>query len=681
MMKGNFLFEIGVEEIPARFIPIGISQLEENFKRFFSEYRIKTENLQIFATPRRFVLMASVFPEQTPEEKLIWGPPAYVAFDEMGNPKEPAIAFAKAQGVDLESLKIKPKGKGKYVCVVLSEKGKKTEEVLPEILNKIFFSLSFPKMMRWGSLSLKFIRPVRWILAMYNDRVISFEIDDIKADRKTYGHRFLSKGPLTISKIEEFEASLEKAFVIVDQQRRKKMIVEQAEEIVKKVNGKVLWDEDLLEEVNYLVEYPTAVLGSFSQEYLTLPRELLVTVMKDHQRYFAVTDFAGKLINYFVVVSNTTSENDENIRKGAEKVIKARFEDAKFYYEEDLKKGIDNLLEATKKIVYHKKLGSLYDKSLRIMKIAEKIAKRIMPEKIQTVTVAAKYCKADLSGGVLREFPELQGVMGGYYAEYAGLPEEVATAIKEQYLPKTFSDDIPSTEAGCILSMADRIDHIASFFFLGELPTGTEDPFGLRRAANSILAILLRKNYPLSITEAVNCTEEFIDEETKRQVIVFIAQRLESYFESLSYDVNIIKTLNGFISVRPVYELKKRLSAVKEFQSKEEFESFFLAVKRVSNIIKDYEKIELKPEFFVTEEERRLYEAMLENKKELTFYMKTEQFFEALNHLNKLTPLINNFFDKVLVMEKDERIRMNRLALLQELSEILKSVADLSKLY
>ncbi len=681
MIKGNLLFEIGVEEIPARFIPTGISQLKEGFNRVFSEYRIETKDLQIFATPRRFALIASVSSGQIPEEKLIWGPPAYIAFDDKGKPKEAAIAFAKSQGVAVESLKIKSKGKGRYVCAVLSEKGRSTEEILPDILKKLFFSLSFPKMMRWGSGSLKFIRPVRWLLALYNDKLISFEIDGITTERKTYGHRFFSKAPLNITKIEDYEDILERAFVIVDHERRKTMIVKQAEEIVKNIDGKILWNKDLLEEVNYLVEYPRAVLGSFPEGYLTLPEELLITVMKDHQRYFAVTDSGEKLKNYFVVVGNTTADNDENIRKGAERVIKARFEDARFYYEEDLKKGMDNLVEATKRIVYHKELGSLYDKTLRIMNIAERIAEEILPEKKQVVITAAKYCKADLAGGVIREFPELQGIMGGYYVSHAGLSEEVAIAIKEQYLPKTFSDEIPSTDAGCILSIADRIDHIASFFFLGEIPTGTEDPFGLRRAANAIVAILLKKKYPLSISEVVNCTGGFVDEDTKKEITIFITQRVESYFEISGYDVNTIRTVYEFIPRTPLYEIKKRLDAVKDFQKTEDFESFFFAVKRVSNIIKNYEKIELKPELFVTEEEKKLYEAMLNSKKNLDSYISKEQFLEALNHLNNLTLLINKFFDRVLVMEKEERLRMNRLALLQKLAEILKSVADLSKLY
>jgi len=679
-MEMNLLFEIGVEEIPARFIPLALNQLKENSQKIFSEFRIEIEELKTYATPRRLALKAKVSEEQAEDQKLIWGPPAHVAFDEEGNPKESAYAFSKAQGVDISQLEIKPKGKGNYVCAVVREKGKKTEEVLPDLLKELFFSISFPKMMRWGMGNIKFVRPVRWILAFYKDKLIFFEIDGIKTVGVTYGHRFLFEKPIYIS-IEDYEKTLESAFVIVDHNKRKNKIVTQATELAEQVDGKVLLDEELLNEVNFLVEFPNSVLCSFPEEYLRLPEELLITVMKDHQRYFAVTDFEGKLKNYFIVVSNTKSENDENVRKGAQKVIKARFEDAKFYYEEDLKKGLDSLLNATKGIIYHEKLGSLYDKSLRILKIAEEFAQKILPEKVDLVRIASKYCKADLASGVVGEFPELQGIMGGYYAKKAQLPQEVALAIREHYLPKGFTDNLPSNEVGCLLSLADKLDHIVSFFYLGEIPTGTEDPFGLRRSANGILALLLKKKYPLSIKDCVDKVKELADEIIKEQISSFIGQRLESYFEGTGYDVNLIRTVGDFILNHPVYEIEERLQAVKIFKNKEDFESFFLAVKRVFNIIKNYEKFELKPSLLVTKEEKNLYKEIIEKKEKLNEYLIKAKFLDALNYIQSLTPVINNFFDKVLVMDRDENIKRNRLALLQELVQLLKSVADLSKLY
>lgn len=678
---GNLLFEIGVEEIPARFLTSAKEQIEQNFSKITAECRVGLHSLKVFITPRRLALIAQLSKEQESEEKLIWGPPAHVSFDEKGNPKEPAFAFAKAQGIDVNDLQIKPKGKGNYVCALLKERGKETEEILPEILKNLFFSLSFPKMMRWGDGNLRFVRPVRWFVAIYDDNIIPFEIEGIKAGDYTQGHRFLSVNPIKIDRIEDYERVLESSFVIIDQEKRKKLICEQAQRLADTINGKILWDEELLEEVTYLVEYPEAFLCSFSENYLSLPKELLITVMKDHQRYFAITDSEGKLKQYFVVVSNTKSENEVNIRKGAERVIKARFEDAKFYYEEDLKKGLERLLELTKGIIYHKNLGSLHDKALRINKIANKLGQLLSPDKLELINLASLYCKADLASGVVGEFPELQGIMGGYYAKHAGFPDEVAQAIREHYLPKGFSDELPSNEIGCIISIADKLDHLYSFFYLGEIPSGTEDPFGLRRAANGIITILFKNKYPLSIEDILEASEELAYENIKEQLLNFIIQRLESFLESLDYSPNLIKTVSDLMVTLPPFEIEKRLKAVKDFKECDNFERYFLAVKRVSNIIKNYEKILLNRSLLVAPEEEELYIKMEEVRASLKDYIKNREFFRALNYLDNLTPFINNFFDRVLVMDKDEKIKRNRLALLQELSDLLKSVADISRLY
>ncbi len=678
---GNLLFEIGVEEIPARFLPSAKEQIEQNFSKITAEYRIGLHFLKVFITPRRLALIAQLSKEQESEEKIVWGPPAHVSFDEKGAPKEPAFAFAKAQGIDVNDLQIKPKGKGNYVCALLKERGRQTEEILPEILKNLFFSLSFPKMMRWGDGNLRFVRPVRWFVAIYDDNIIPFEIEGIKAGDYTQGHRFLAVNPIKIDRIEDYERILERSFVIIDQEKRKKLICEQVQRLADTINGKILWDEELLEEVTYLVEYPEAFLCSFSESYLSLPKELLITVMKDHQRYFAITDSEGKLKEYFVVVSNTKSENEVNIRKGAERVIKARFEDAKFYYEEDLKKGLERLLELTKGIIYHKKLGSLHDKALRINKIANKLGKLLLPDKLELINLASLYCKADLASGVVGEFPELQGIMGGYYSKHAGFPNEVAQAIREHYLPKGFSDELPSNEIGCIISIADKLDHLHSFFYLGEIPSGTEDPFGLRRAANGIIAILFKNKYPLSIEDILEISEELASENIKEQLLNFIIQRLESFLESSDYSPNLIKTVSDLMAVLPPFEIEERLKAVKDFKESDNFERYFLAVKRVSNIIKNYEKMPINRSLFVAPEEEELYLKMEEVGANLKDYIKNREFFKALNYLDNLTPFINNFFDKVLVMDKDEQIKRNRLALLQELSDLLKSVADISRLY
>lgn len=678
---GKLLFELGVEEIPARFLPSGKLQFEENFKKFLSEYRVGLQSIKVFVTPRRLSLIADLFSEQESEEKLIWGPPFHIAFDESGNPKEPAFAFAKAQGVELKDLQIQKKGKGNYVCVLIKEKGKKTEEILPQILESFVQSLNFPKMMRWGYGNFRFVRPIRWILALYEGQIIPFGIEGIRAGAHTYGHRFLSKNILRIENIDDYERILEENFVIVDQDKRRAIISEQAEKLALKVDGKIFWDEELLEEVTNLVEYPQAVLCSFSENYLNLPKELLITVMKDHQRYFAITDSSNQLKSYFVVISNTKAENEDNIIRGAERVIKARFEDAKFYYEEDLKKGINRLLEFTKGIIYHDKLGSLYDKTLRIKGIANRISNFILPDKLDLIDIASKYCKADLASGVVREFPELQGIMGGYYVEASGLPKEVAIAIREHYLPKGFSNEIPSNDIGCILSLSDKLDHISSFFYLGESPSGTEDPFGLRRAANGIITILFSKHYSINIVDLVSTVSEMTNDEIRKQLVAFLTQRFESFLEQLGYEVNLIKAVNHLIPYLPLYEVEQRLRAIRNFRDSDKFEGFYLALKRVVNIIRNYKKMPLRVELFSSPFEEELYCKMKQVEADVQEYLENHDFFKVLECLSLLIPVINNFFDRVLVMDKDEELKRNRLALLQELAELLKYVGDLSKIY
>lgn len=680
-MSVNFLFEIGTEEIPARFIPVGIKQLKENFEKILDEYKIDFKNIKTYATPRRLAVCCWLSQKQKPTEKLIWGPPAHVAFDETGNPKQAALAFAKANSVDLKDLEVRQKGKGMYVCVLIKEEGAATEEILPEILHKLFASFSFPKMMRWGSGAVKFVRPIRWLTVVYEGKLIPFEIDGIKSDYKTQGHRFLTEQPLSVKSAEEYEAVLQQAFVVADQEKRRKLIVEQLKDLAEKTGGEVLLDEDLVEEVTYLVEYPVAVVCSYPENYLSLPEELLITVMKDHQRYFAVKHKDGRLKNYFIVISNTVAENLFQIKKGAERVIKARFEDARFYYEEDLRKGIEKLLEETKGIIYHEKLGSLYDKTLRVEKIITSLGKKLLPEKLETLKTAARYCKADIASGVVKEFPELQGIMGGYYCTKEGFSDEVCLAIRQHYHPKGFADDIPSTDVGCLLSIADKLDHLSSFFFLGQIPSGTEDPFGLRRSGNGIIAVAVKKRYEISIKEISETVEDFVGGQLKEQIERFLAQRLESYLDICGYDVNLIKTIDDFITLIPIWEAEERLKAVQSFMKEEVFQSFYLSVKRVSNIIRGFKEIELIPERFVTEQEIKLYEKMLSINEELSNLMLKKRFSDALYLLSTLTSFITNFFDHVLVMDENKTLRDNRVALLQKLHRLLTTVSDLSRLY
>src|SRR4030066_1729275 len=476
--RHSLLLEIGTEEIPARFLPGTIQSLRDNTSTILNENSIIFSDIKVYATPRRLVLMIIGLPEiQSGRVREVFGPPKKVAFDEKGGPTEAALKFASSQGVHVESLIIKKRDKGEYVVSVVEEKGMHVKNLLPEILKRIVFSIRFPKTMRWGNGSIRFARPIHWILAIFDNDVIPFEVDGIKSDNMTYGHRFLSPAKFQIKGITSFKNLLENNSVIVDQEERKKTILEGIRRLSSSVGGMPVEDEELIETVNFLVEYPSPVLCSFQEYYLELPKELLVTVMKDHQKFFAIEDRQGRLINHFIVISNTRVENEEIVRIGAERVIKARFEDERFYFREDRKKNLNERIGELSKVIFQEKLGSLHKKTKRIVSIAAFLSERLMPLAKEKILRAAWLSKTDLLTGIIREFTELQGVMGKYYALHDGEDSEIAMALEEQYLPKHSGGTLPSTEIGAFLSVADKIDNIASFFCLGLIPTGSEDPF------------------------------------------------------------------------------------------------------------------------------------------------------------------------------------------------------------
>jgi glycyl-tRNA synthetase beta chain len=496
-----FVLEIGTEEIPARFLPDALIALKAQGERLFSEHRLPAYSIRTYATPRRLSMLAELAPSQTEEEREIWGPPVTAAYDADGNPTKAAEAFAKSCGLPVYALKRKEKGKGTYVVATVREHSRPTLEILPEILPKLIVSLSFPKTMRWGDGALRFVRPIQWIFAIYHNDKIRFDLDGLRSGTTTRGHRFLSPAAFEVKDGKTYVNLLRNNFVILDPEERRRMIVEGARRATASVGLSLVEDDALLEHVLYLVEYPVPVLCTFPSEYLALPKELLITVMKDHQKYIALQDNGGQLANYFMVVSNTKYDNADMIRKGAERVIKARFEDARFYFDEDRKTPLEERLAGLKKVIYHDKLGSLYDKTLRINSIADFIGERCRPSLKDAIRTASLLCKADLISGVVREFPELQGIMGRYYALNDGYEEDIASALAEHYMPTHSGGKLPQTDVGAIVSLADKTDNISSFFVIGETPTGTEDPFALRRQTIGVIAILMEQRYTLTISD------------------------------------------------------------------------------------------------------------------------------------------------------------------------------------
>lgn len=683
-MSELLLLEIGTEEIPARFLHDAIIKLKENAEKIFSEHRLLYKSIKTYATPRRLSIIAEVDPVQEAAEREVWGPPVNAAFDRNGKPTKAAESFAKTHGLRVKDLTKKERGKGNYVVAVIKEAAQQTIDLLPEILSKLILSLNFPKSMRWGSGSLRFARPIHWIFAIYNNKKISFEIDGLKSSNMTRGHRFLSPAAFEIKDCKAYINLLRNNFVVLDPDERKKIIMDGAQKLASSVDASLIEDEDLLQHVTYLVEYPAPVLGTFPAEYLYLPKELLITVMKGHQKYFALQDVHGKLANHFVIVSNTKNDNAETIKKGAEKVIKARFEDARFYYEEDKKIPLKKRLEELKKVIYHEKLGNLFDKSQRIAAIADFIADKCCSEKKEDIRTAALLSKTDLISGVVGEFPELQGIMGSYYAVNDGYNKDIAKALSEQYLPAHSGDRLPETSIGSILSLSDKLDNLASFFMLGLTPTGTEDPFALRRQALGIISILVKNRYNLNIYELMDKSLQAFELDNKEvlmnDLIKFFEQRIEPLFLSNGYPLDSISAVMNFVKDKPLYTVKERLDAIEMFKKDPAYESFLLVIKRVNNIASKNEVPPVNTEMFVQEEESMLYKEVESIAPGINSLLEENKYYDAIKLLSSLRESINRFFDKVLVMDKNEEIKQNRLSLIKNIQKLALRIADFSKL-
>ncbi len=680
------LLEIGTEEIPARFLPPAISNLKEIAARTFDEYRIGFKTIDTYATPRRLsLIITGIEPAQKDSLREVFGPSKKAAFDDNGNPSKAAIGFATSVGIKVSGLKIKMKGKAEYVAADLEEKGLETRAVLPEIVKKIILSLHFPKSMRWGDGSLHFARPISWILALFGAETVNFELDGLKSSNTTRGHRFLSPAAFQVKEIASYMNLLENNFVILDQEKRKNSIQKNISALFSGPDKQPIIDQELLELVTYLVEYPVPVLCSFKAEYLRLPKELLITVMKDHQKYFGVEDSNGNLLNYFIVISNTRAENAETVRTGAERVIKARFDDAKFYYQEDTSRPLHERVDDLKKVTFHDQLGSTHEKVERIRAIAASLSEKIAPALKDKALRAAELSKADLITGVVREFPELQGIMGRYYATHDKEDSEVASAIEEQYLPKNYGDRVPQTDTGAILSLSDRLDNISSFFSIGLMPTGSEDPFALRRQAMGLVSIILDKGYRVTLSDIFgqalgNLRNVASADKILGSILGFMEQRTEFILSSLGHEQDLIKSVISLSSVQPLKSITTRLEALQAFRKEEVFPDFLLAVKRVKNITPKTPLPPVDPDLFVQEEEKDLYSAFVALRNECVPLVNSEKFSEALRGFPQITPRINTFFDKVMVMDKQEAIKTNRLALLKSIWETLSLLADFSKI-
>jgi len=680
----QFLLEIGTEEVPARFFAQALRSFQDLVGTHFEKNSIEHSDIRCFATPRRLVVTAVITADmQKTTVAEVSGPPVKAAFDSEGKPSKAAEGFARAQGVEVNDLKVKDTPKGQYIVAVKETKGQKVSKVLPSVVPEIIKGLSFPKSMRWGDHALRFVRPIRWILCLLGPSVVRFSIDGIKSGRYTYGHKLLSPGRISVKEPSGFEKLLNKHQVIVDHEKRFAQIEKEIERLTARSGIRCIRDDELMDTVNFLVERPFGVLCTFHEDYLQLAPELLITVMKDHQKYFAVQDKKGNMKNSFIVISNTNSRNIKAVREGAEKVIKARFEDARFYYTEDIKLKLIDRLELLKGMTFHEKLGSLYDKTRRIKNIAGAIAEITAQSLLPQVTAAAELCKADLTSGVVREFPELQGITGYHYAVQEGIDRDTADAIREHYKPANASDTIPGSDTGRIISLADKIDSITGFFSAGIIPSGSEDPYALRRQAQGIIQILIDSGYAISIRDLVTISMEALGvAETGflSALDTFIIQRVEYALASMDLSDDIVKSLlREALSVN-LSVLSEKGKALVRFKRSPHYGDFILAVKRVRNILPDDIKRNVQDDLLKESVEKDLHVRTIHLSEQLRSCLEKSEYQDSLHHLEAMTAHINAFFDTVLVMDKDPSIRDNRLALLSEVWDAVSLFCDFSLL-
>ncbi|MBP2632457.1 MAG: Glycyl-tRNA synthetase beta subunit [Firmicutes bacterium] len=683
-MSKELLLEIGTEEIPARFMPGILAQIETSTKAKFAELRIGYESVRAVGTPRRMTLiMQGVDEKQADISSENKGPSVKVAFDADGNLTKAGAGFARGQKVDSKDLVIKDG----YVYAMVHETGQEVASLLSTLLPDLIHGLNFPKNMRWANLDMKFVRPIKWLVALFGTEIIDFTVAEVKTGNITRGHRFLSKGAVVIKSAAEYSSTLEKHFVIVDQDVRRSIIRKQIEELAESKGGYADITEDLLEEVVFLVEFPTALCGSFEDKYLKLPAETVITPMREHQRYFPVMSKNGSLMPMFITVRNGGSEHLEIVQHGNERVLRARLADAQFFFEEDCKVKLIDRLEKLKTVVFQEGLGSIFDKAGRLAKIAAfLLAHTGAPSAVlPTIERAATLAKTDLVTGMVCEFTELQGIMGREYAILNGETSEVAEAIYEHYLPRFAGDELPKGVAGQFISIADKIDNIVATFSRGLVPTGSQDPYALRRQALGIVNILIDAKYSISlealIKEAVgllSITDEEKDARILDEAQEFFRLRLKNVLtdEEIRYDIVDAALSCGMDDVYATY-LKAK--AVSEQVASKDMTKSIQAFVRVGNLAKKAETIEIKESLFNTAEEIDLYKAYVSAASAVDSLVEGKDYTGAIDAMMDLTAPIDAFFDKVMVMDKDESIKNNRLALLNRITVMVNKVADFSK--
>jgi len=690
----SVILEIGTEEIPAQYMENTLKDLNRLVQKHLEDARINYKEIKVYGTPRRLILF--IFHINEKQEDIfqkIKGPAHSIAYNKDSLPQKPALMFAQSQEVNVEDLIVEDTEKGQYVFALKSKIGQPTVDILSQIFPKIIKSMQFPKSMRWEEKSLRFIRPIRWILALYGKEIIRFNLDGLNSENITYGHRLLAPKKIKISSTQEYFKKIEKNYVIIDPQIRENIIRTDIKRIIKEIHGEEIINEKLLKELVYLVEYPNAILGEYDKKYLKLPKDVLTVVMEKHQKYFPVFKNKDELLPLFIVIINNSKEYASKIKEGNENVLRARLEDAKFFYQEDQKTPLEKKVDKLKNVIFQENLGSLFDKTKRLELLCGYIADVLQIEQKEKKDLlrSANLCKADLVTEMVKEFPELQGIMGKEYAVLSNERKEVAEAIFGHYLPRFSEDILPRTKNGMTLAISDKVDNIVGCFLSGLTPTGSQDPYGLRRQTRGKIAIILKHNLKISLKDIIQkslslytvsvSSELKIDKnEIVSQILNFIKQRVKNIFleDGISYDV--IDAVLAADNNGDIVDIKHRIEAIEEFYNQPIFGKIITSSSRVLNLSKNSEKAEINKLLLREKAELNLYHNYEEIYPRIKKFICNKEYKKALKLLGDLCEPVDEFFDQVLVMDKDKDIRKNRVALIKKIGILFNQVADLSKI-
>ncbi|MBM7549570.1 glycine--tRNA ligase subunit beta [Peptoniphilus gorbachii] len=685
----NYLLEVGVEELPSRFVNMAIEQLNEKSKKLLIENEIGFEDVKVYATPRRLSLIIEGLDEKQKDiQKEVKGPSVKIAYDDDKKPTKPLLGFMKSQNITEDDLIIKELKGTDYIFANISSIGRKTSEILAEIMLSLIRDINFPKNMRWGGKNIRFARPIRWIVSLLNNEVVPFDFEGIPVGNKTKGHRFLGSSDITIDEVNNYEKLLEENYVILDQNKRREIIKYESTKIAKSLGGEIHENEDLLEELTFIVEYPTPIKGSIKEKYLSLPKEVVTTTMIDHLRFTPIYSQDGELLPYFITVRNGTKDYEDIVIAGNEKVLGARLEDAKFFYEDDISKPLEDYVENLKGVLFNDKLGSMLEKEKRDGVVAKKIAKSLSfaDEAIEALDRVSHLSKADLTTKMVIEFTELQGVMGEIYALNSGEKEIVATAIREQYLPKFAGDELPKSSVGSIFSLADKIDTIVGLFAIGEIPTGSADPFALRRSAIGIINIIRNTGWKFNLNEAIETSlYEYINdlgltfnhEEVINNIREFFFGRIKTMLQEEGIRYDIIDAV--LIPESEIYNIFEKAKELNNWFN-DDRTNFVDAYNRINNLTKNVDFTEIDEELLKEEEEKNLYNKFVESDHKFKDALSSENYKGAMDLLNDLVPSIDSFFDSVMVMAEDEKIRQNRLALINSIEENIQKILKIENI-